>query len=241
MPAQEITFDDSYMELLDAPVTPDGTEEAFDADAEYNRPAPPIPDGWYFGTVYNAGVKVKNEDGSLKDGLFPFRESKWKNDSKPYHEVAVKAQINKPEDTLVHEKYVWTGMPLRTKPDPDRGNASGISAAYKALAGEPIKGMPGPQHAKQFVELLLTEPQGWFRVQNVLRDQDAEKAAAEAGEKRPKAVYGMNKIMGLPGGKNSQGHFSGAADHPETGNRCAARAQIVEFKPRDFEPPVKKS
>jgi hypothetical protein len=77
-------------------------------------------------------------------------------------------------------------------------------------------------------------------VQNVLKDKDAEKAAYEAGEKGPKAVYGEKKIMTLPGGSDSRGIFTGAADHPETGNRCAARAYIVEFKPKDFEPPVKK-
>lgn len=238
--AKEILYDPTLMELLDG--TGDDIEGDFDPDAEYNRPAPPIHDGWYFGTFSNAGVYTK---GATQPS--PFRVSKWKNETKEHFEVAVKAQINKPEDALVHEKHVYTDMALRTKPDPDRNNASGISAAYKALSGEAIKGMGEAAHAKQFVELLQTQPQGWFRVQNVLRDKDEEKAiydGKQAGKipqdkKNPKTIYGERKIMGLKGGTNAQGTFSGAADHPETGNRCVSRAYIVEFKPKDFEPPTK--
>lgn len=239
--AKEILYDPTLMELLDG--TGDDIEGDFDPDAEYNRPAPPIHDGWYYGTFSNAGVYSK---GATQPS--PFRVSRWKNEQKDHFEVAVKAEINKPEDALVNGKHVYTDMALRTKPDPDRNNASGISSAYKALSGEAIKGMGEAAHAKQFVELLQTQPQGWFRVQNVLRDKDREKEIYEGklngsvpqDKKNPKAVYGERKIMALPGGSDSRGIFTGAADHPETGIRCAARAFIVEFKPKDFEPPVAK-
>jgi hypothetical protein len=148
---KELLYDPTLMELLDNP-TPD-IEGDFDPDAEYNRPAPPIHDGWYYGTFSNAGVYSKGATQPT-----PFRISRWKNEQKDHFEVAVKAEIQKPEDPLVNGKHVYTDMALRTKPDPDRNNASGISAAYRALAGEPIKGMSEAQHAKQFVELLQTQP-----------------------------------------------------------------------------------
>jgi hypothetical protein len=226
---KEIEYSSDYMALLDAPVDDAAPIEDFDADADYARPAPPIEDGYYFANIKNAGVFV---DGKL----LPYRESQWSNETRKYHEVGVVAEIIKPEDPIAHGKHVYTNMPLRTKPDPERGNASGISAAYKALAGEPIAGMPGPAHARQFVELLRTEPQAWVQVQNVLRDVDAEKEARAAGQKGPKAVYGQKKIMALKGGTNAQGKFTGAADHPVTGNRCVARPYIAAFKPRDFDP-----
>lgn len=230
MAEKELIFDPDYMALLDG-TDEEPIQEDFDPDAEFNRPPAPIEDGWYYGKATNAGVYV---DGKL----VPFRESQWKNETRKYHEVGVKCEIVS-ADPIYSGKHVYTNMPLRTKPDPDRGNASGISAAYKAMAGEPIKGLPGAGHAKQFVELLQTEPMVKFRVQNVLRDIDAEKAAREAGEKAPKAVYGQKKIMGLKGGINAQGKFSGAADHPETGNRCVSRAYLVEFKSKDSDQAVK--
>lgn len=239
--AKEILYDPTLMELLDG--TNDDIDTAFDPDAEYNRPAPPIHDGWYYGTFSNAGVYTK---GATQPS--PFRVTRWKNEQKDHFEVAVKAEIHDLNDALVNGKHVYTDMALRTAPDPDRNNASGISSAYKALSGEPIKGMSESGHAKQFVELLQTQPQGWFRVQNVLRDKDVEKAIYEGKQagtiptdkKNPKAVYGEKKIMTLPGGADSRGVFTGAADHPETKNRCAARPYIVEFKPASFEPPAKK-
>ena len=235
--AKEIVYDPTYMALLDgddAPITDD-----FDPDADYNRPMPPIEDGWYYGKVTNAGVYV---DGNL----VPFRESQWKNESRKYHEVGVKAEIVS-IDPLYSNKHVYTDMPLRTKPDPDRNNASGISGAYRALAGTPITGVPGVGHVKQFIELLSTEPMAKFRVQNVLRDRDEEKliyegkkaGTVDAGKKNPKAVYGQKKIMALKGGVDSKGKFTGAADHPETGTRCAARAYLVEFAAKDSDKPVK--
>ncbi len=238
---KELVYDPTYMELLDG--IGEEIDGAFDPDAEYNRPAPPIHDGWYYGTFSNAGVWLKGGTNPV-----PFRISRWKNEDKDHYEVAVKAEIIKPEDTLVNGKHVYTDMALRTKPDPDRNNTSSVAAAYKALSGEAIKGMQEKAHAKQFDELLQSKPQAWFRVQNVLKDKDREKEIYEGklngsvpqDKKNPKAVYGERKIMTLPGGTDSRGIFTGAADHPETGNRCAARAYIVEFKPKDFEPPTPK-
>lgn len=235
--AQEIVFDPAYMELLEAPVQEGSEPEAFDADADYNRPAPPIKDGWYWATIRNAGVRVN-------DKIMPYRESQWSNETRKYHEVAVKAELHKTEDPIADGKTVFQAMPLRTKPDPDRGNASSMSAAYKALAGHSIAGLPGGGHAKQMVDLLQTEPQCWIKVQNILRDQDADKAYSERkkagtlepGEKRPKTIYSEKNIMALEGGKDSQGHYTGVGVHPETGERCVARAYIVEFKPKDFDP-----
>lgn len=235
--AKPIIYDDAYLQSLEALDEQDATTE-FDPDAEYNRPAPPIEDGWYQMKFSNGGVY---SDGNK----VPYRSAKWKNESKPHFEIAVRGEIIAPDSPLVNEKHVWTGMPLTNKPDPDRNNASGVSAAYRALTGKPIAGLPGLQHVKQLDEVLKGEPIAWARVQNVLSDRDAEKAALEAGIDRkssefPKAVSGQTRIMALKGGKDSQGRFTGAADHPKTGNRCVSRAQIVEFKPADFVPPTKK-
>src|ERR1700750_132106 len=134
MAEKELVFDPTYMDLLDG--TGDDIDVEFDPDAEYNRPAPPIHDGWYFGTFSNAGVYQKGGTAPV-----PFRVSRWKNEQKDHFEVAVKAEIQKVEDPLVNGKHVYTDMALRTAPDPDRNNASGISSAYKAMSGEAIKGM----------------------------------------------------------------------------------------------------
>jgi len=235
-----IIYDETYLQSLEALDTPDETV-AWDPDADYNRPAPPVEDGWYQMTFSNAGVFA---DGNK----VPYRSAQWKNEHKPHFEIAVMGQIIAPDNPLIHEKHVYTGMPLTTTPDPDRGNASGVGAAFRALTGKPIAGLPGLGHVKQLDEVLKGQPVAWARVQNVLADRDQEKAFSDnekiganpPGAKRPKAVYGQRKIMALPGGTNAQGKFSGAADHPETGNRCVARAQIVEFKPADFVPPAKK-
>lgn len=229
---QEIIYDDAYLSSLEAIDAPDATQE-FDPDAEYNRPAPPIPDGWYLMTFSNAGVY--NEGSKV-----PYRSAQWKNEHKPHFEIAVQGLIAKPEDLLVNEKHVYTDMPLTTTPDPERNNASAVSAAFRALIGKPIAGLPGLGHVKQLDEVLRGQPTGWGRVQNVLRDRDAEKAAGQAGKKRPKAVYGQKKIAALKGGTDSQGRYTGAADHPETGTRCVAKAVLVEFKPAEWVPPAAK-
>jgi hypothetical protein len=230
--ANEIVYDETYLKSLEELDTPDAGE-AFDPDASYNRPAPPIEDGWYQMKFSNAGVY---SDGNK----VPYRSAQWKNEHKPHFEIAVMGEIIAPDDLMVNEKRVWTGMPLTTTPDPDRGNASAVGAAFRALTGKPIAGLPGLSHCKQLDEVLKSSPIAWGRVQNQLRDVDAEKAAAEAGEKRPKSINGQKRIMALPGGTNAQGKFSGAADHPETGTRCASKAVLVEFKGADFTPPVKK-
>ena len=230
--SKPIIYDDAYLQSLEALDTPDATVE-FDPDADYNRPAPPIEDGWYQMDFTNGGVY---SDGNK----VPYRSAQWKNEHKPHFELAIQGVIINPNDPLTDQKHVWTGMPLTTTPDPDRGNASAVGAAFRALTGKPIAGLPGLQHVKQLDEVLKGTPRGWGRVQNQLRDVDAEKAAAEAGEKRPKSINGQKRIMALPGGTNAQGKFSGAADHPETGTRCVSRAVLVEFKGADFVPPVKK-
>lgn len=229
---QEITYDQAYLDSLEALDQPDATVE-FDADADYARPAPPIEDGWYFMTFSNGGVYV---DGAK----VPYRSAQWKNEFKPHFEIAVVGSIIKPEDSLVNEKHVYTGMPLTTTPDPDRNNASGVSAAFRALTGKPIAGLPGLKHVQQLDEVLKGNPTGWGRVQNILQlDKDGTEAYQAEHGKRAKAVYGQKKIMALPGGTNSQGKFSGAADHPANGVRYAAKATLVEFKPADWEPTKK--
>ncbi len=233
MPEKELVFDPTYMELLEG--AGEQITEDFDPDADYNRPAPPIEDGWYYGKAVNSGVY------SPEGTLVPFKVSKWSNETKDHYQIGVYVEIVS-EDPIVNGKRVYTAGPahLRTAPDPDRGNASAVSAAYKAMKGEAIKGVSEKEHAKQLVELLQTEPMVYVRVQNVLEDRDAAKAAREAGEPKIKPVYGQKKIMGLKGGTNAQGKFTGAADHPTTGTRCISRAMIQEFKPTTFEPPVKK-
>ena len=232
--AKQIIYDDEYMQGLEGEGEAIDTE--FDPDADFNRPAPPIHDGWYYGKASNAGVYLKGGTAPV-----PFREAQWKNETKPHYEVAVKVEIVS-DDPLVNGKHVYTNMALTTTPDPERNNASPISGAYRAMAGQPITGIDKKAHAKQLVELLKSEPMVKVRVQACLRDQDAEKAYNEkknAGtltdaDKNPKAVYGEKKIMQLPGGMidsgRDKGKFSGAADHPVTGGRCVARAYIVEFK-----------
>lgn len=215
---KEITFDDNYgVDIEDAPIA-----EAFDPDASYNRPQPAIEDGVYQAKVENSGVYV---DGVLR----PYRASSWKDGRKPF-EVALKATIIAPDNPLVDGRMVWTDMPFNTLVDADR-HTSQVLAAIKAISGKPGAGISPKGHAEQLVELLKAAPICHIYVQNVLHDRDAEKAAGEAGEKRPKAVKGMKKIMALPGGKLENGKFSGAADHPQTGNRCAAKATLVDIRP----------
>lgn len=234
----EIVYDEAYLQSLEALDAPDETV-AWDPDADYNRPAPPVEDGWYQMKFSNAGVY---NDGNK----VPYRSAQWKNEHKPHFEIAVVGEIIDPNNPLVDTKRCYTGMPLTTTPDPDRGNASAVGAAFRAVTGKPIAGLPGLQHVKQLDDVLKGGPIAWGRVQNQLSDRDAEKAANEAGIDRksaeyPKAVNGQKKIMALDGGTNAQGKFSGAADHPISKNRCVARPMLVEFKGADFVPPAKKS
>ena len=67
MPQKEIEYDDTYLESLKAEPVPEISGE-FDPDAEYNRPAPPVEDGWYQMTFSNGGVYV---EGAKR----PFEES----------------------------------------------------------------------------------------------------------------------------------------------------------------------
>jgi|SRR5215469_413699 len=237
--AVEITYDESYLSSLEEQDEEIGAPGEFDPDAEYNRPAPPIPDGTYQMKFSNGGVFHEGN-------RVPYRMAQWKNETRPHAEIAVKGIIIAPDNPRIDGKFVFTGMPLTTKPDVDRNNQSAVGAAFKALTGKPIAGLKAVEHVKQLDEVLKGEPIGYARVQNILRDSEAEKAIGEVGEytgpnlqkltKRPKTVYGQKKIQALKGGTNSQGEFTGAADHPETGNRCAARAELSSFMPFDYKP-----
>ena len=242
--AVELTYDDEYLQSLEAGDVPD-QESTFDPDADYNRPAPPIPDGTYLMKFSNGGVFHESK-------RVPYKSAQWKNETRPHFELAIKGTIIAPDSPKIDGKFVFTGFPLTTKPDPEKNNQSGVGGAFRALTGKPIAGLPGVGHVKQLDEVLKGEPIGFARVQNILRDQDAEKefgvtgavvlAATDATgnhlklDKRPKTIYGQKKIQVLPGGQNSQGEFTGAADHPETGVRCAARAEISSFMPHDYKP-----
>src|SRR5215472_910379 len=217
--AVEITRDEAYLQSLMDADTEEFTPDEFDPDADYARPAPPIPVGVYQMKFSNGGVFHEGN-------RVPYRSAQWKNETKPHFEIAIKGVIIAPDNPKIDGKFVFTGFPLTTKPEVDRGNQSAVGAAYRALTGKPIPGTKGSEHVVKLDEVLLGEPIGYARVQNILRDSEAEKAAAESGEKRPKTVYGQKKIMALKGGTDSQGNFTGAADHPETGNRCAARAEL---------------
>jgi hypothetical protein len=225
--AVEITYDDSYLQSLEAEDQDVATE--FDPDADYARPAPPIPDGTYQMKFSNGGVFHESQ-------RVPYRSAQWKNESKPHFEIAIKGIIIAPDNPKIDGKFVFTGFPLTTKPDIDRNNQSAVGDAFRALTGKPIAGLSQLGHVQQLDEVLKGEPIGFARVQNTLRDSDAEKAAGLSGEKRPKTIYGQKKIQALPGGQNSQGEFTGAADHPETGVRCAARAEISSFMPHEYKP-----
>jgi hypothetical protein len=235
--AQELTYDDAYLESLEELDTEELAPDTFDADADYNRPAPPIPDGVYQMKFSNGGVFHESQK-------VPYRMAQWKNETRPHAEIAVKGVIIAPDDSKIDGKFVFTGFPLTTKPDPEKNNASAVGAAFKALTGKPIAGLKALDHVKQLDEVLKGEPIGYARVQNILRDQDAEKAFSDGekartnppGSKRPRTVYGQKKIMALKGGTNAAGEFTGAADHPETGVRCAARAEISSFMPIDYKP-----
>jgi hypothetical protein len=225
--AAELTYDDSYLESLESQDVE--IEGEFDPDADYNRPAPPVPDGVYQMTFENGGVFHEGE-------RVPYRAAQWKNETRPHFELAIKGTIIAPDNPKIDGKFVFTGFPLTTKPDVDRNNQSAVGDAFRSLTGKPIAGLKQLDHVKQLDEALKSKPIGFAKVQNVLRDQDAEKAAAQAGEKRPRTVYGQKKIMALKGGTDSKGEFTGAGDHPETGTRCAARAEISSFMPHDYKP-----
>lgn len=217
---REVIYDDNYgLDIEDQPIA-----EEFDPDASYNRPAPPIEDGLYDAKVSNFGFTI---DGVVR----PWRVASWKDGRKPF-EVALKAQIIAPDKPLVDGRMVWTDMPFNTLVDPER-HTSQVLAAIKAISGKPGAGVSPKGHVEQLVELLKSEPICKIYVQNVLHDRDAEKAAQDAGEKRPKAVKGQRKIMALPGGKDEKGKFTGAADHPITKVRCATKATLLSIRPKE--------
>lgn len=231
----EVLDPTNYLSLLEG----EGEAEEFDPDAEYALPAPPINDGTYDATIELSNLKDK--DGNM----VPFREHKAPWETKPHFEFAIKATLIS-DDPKVNSKFVYTPLfrPLTTAINAERGNTSQVAAAYKAITGQPIKGVSQKEHARQFYELMQEKPIARVKVRNVLDDYEFTKAQKLIDPNfKGKAVYGQKAIMALEGGTKFDGSFSGRAKHPQAvaaeqaggakAQYIVARANIDGFAPKE--------
>lgn len=232
----EILDPTDYLSLLDG----EGEAEEFDPEAEYALPAPPVHDG-----TYDASIEI-NELYAEGGGKVPFREKQWPSEARPHYEFGVKATLIA-DDPRTNGKFVFTPMfrPLTTSINAERGNTSQVAAAYKAITGQPIRGVSQKEHAKQFYQLLAEKPVARVKVRNVLDDYEfakAYKAEVDPNYKN-KPVYGQKAIMALEGGTKVNGEFSGRAKHPDAvkwekeggpkAQYIVARANIDGFAAKD--------
>ncbi len=185
--ANEVIYDPTLMDSLDEDQTI--LPEAFDPDASYAAPPPPLPDGWYQATLSVAGVK--DDAGAL----VPFKKRPWGNIPVTFH-TSINARIVDPGG--VQDGKFATDNTVTTHSDPKRHNTSKVAMYYRAITGKPIPGVSEGAHMKALLEELQQSPTVWIRTQLEGQASEASKAFGERkkagqltpGEKGPKTFRG---------------------------------------------------
>jgi len=230
MPQQEVEFDQQLMDSLDEDTTQIAPE--FDADADYNAPPPPLPDGWYQATLKCAGVK----DGEKQ---VPFKKRPWGNIPSTFH-TSITAKIVDPGG--LQDGKIATDNTVTTHSDPKRHNTSKAATFYRAITEKPIPGASEGTHMKALLSELQAEPMVWVKTQLEGQAGEAGKAYSARkqagllanGEKAPKTFRGERAFM-------ENGKLTGRAWDGEANEWVVGRPAIVDVKPSSFTPPqVKK-
>jgi len=231
MANEEVTFDPTLIDSLDEDST--ALPQEFDADADYNAPPPPLPDGWYHAVLTVAGVR--SEDGST---LVPFRKRPWGQIPSTFH-TSISAKIVDPGG-LQDGKYASDNT-VTTHSDPRRHNTSKVATYYRGITGKPIPGVSEGQHMKALLEELQAAPTVWIKTQLEGQAADASKAFSEKkkagqvapGERAPKTFRGEKAFY-------EDGKLTGRAWDEAQQEWVVGRPVIADVKPLDFEPPEPK-
>src|SRR5271163_2375218 len=165
----DVTFDPTLMDTLEEDMTSVPAE--FDADADYNLPAPPLPDGWYQATLTVAGVR--DQDGNL----VPFRKRPWGNIPSTFH-TSIQAKVQ--DVGGVQDGKFASDNTVTTHIDPKRYNTSKVATYYRGITGNPIPGVNEEDHVKTLCRELLSQPIVWIKTQLEGQPADASKAFSDA-------------------------------------------------------------
>jgi hypothetical protein len=232
MPREELTYDSTLMDSLDEDMTP--LPQEFDADADYNAPPPPLPDGWHQAVLQCAGVMV----GEKRE---PFTLIKWKGDQteKGHYWTAIEAKVVDPGG-LEDGKFASDGL-VRTRMDARNHNTSAVANYYRAITGNPIPGVSEAQHMKALILELQAKPQVWIKTQLEGQAAEASKAFRAAkkagtlapGDKGPKTFKGERAFY-------ENGKLTGRTYDDAAKEIVVGRATIVDVKPSSFVPPAVK-
>jgi len=225
-------FDETALAALDDHMD-EFTPDAFDQDADYAAPPPPLPDGWHQAKLNLIGAK--DSEGVLKEFVGP---RPWGNIPATFF-TQIDATVVDPGGAQDGKRT--NRFNVTTHPEERRNNASSASLVYKAITGDPIPGLKPAQHMKLVLDLLRGQsPIVWIKTQLEGEPQEAAKAfnerkkagTLEQGEKRPKTYRGEKAF-------SENGKVTGRVVDPESGEIVVGRPSITDMKPQSFEPPVK--
>src|SRR5271156_552769 len=228
----EVIFD---LSLLDAPSDETlNLSSEFDADADYNAPPPPLPDGWYQATLTVAGVRDADGNNVL------YRVRPCGNIRSTCH-TSINARIIDPSGP--QDGKFASDNTVTTHLDPKRYNTSKVATYYRGITGNPIPGVNEEDHVKSLCRELLSQPMVWIKTQLEGQPADASKAFSDAkkanggrpveGTRAPKTYRGERNFY-------ENGKLTGRVFDEETGEWVVGRPVISDVKPLSFVPPVKK-
>jgi hypothetical protein len=225
--ANEVIFDPTLMDSLDEDTTPLPAE--FDADADYNAPPPPLPDGWHMAKLKLAGVK----DGDGRQ--VPFSKRPWGAIPSTFH-TSLTAHMIDPGGA--QDGKIATDNTVTTHVDPKRHNTSKAVAYQKAINEGSFRGTSEGQIMKALLEDLQSEPTVWVRTQLEGQAPEASRAFTEAkkagslapGTKAPKTFRGEKAFT-------QEGKLTGRAFDADAKEFVVGRPVIVDVKPQSFTPP----
>lgn len=230
MPNEQPLYDEAALLALEED-TDEFTPEAFDKDADYSAPPPPLPDGWHQAKLNLIGAK--DSEGTLKEFVGP---RPWGNIPSTYF-TQIDATIVDPGGAQDGKRT--NRFNVTTHPEERRNNASSASLVYKAITGDPIPGLKPAAHMGLVLDQLRGQsPIVWVKTQLEGEAQEASKAfqeAKKAGDKsaqKPKTYRGEKSFM-------ENGKVTGRVVDPASGEIVVGRPSITDMKPQSFVPPTK--
>lgn len=217
---QEVVFDPTLMDSLDEDTT--SLPQEFDADADYNAPPPPLPDGWYQATLTVAGVK--DENGVIQ----AFRKRPWGNIPSTFH-TSINARVVDPGG--VQDGKFATDNTVTSHSYPKRHNTSKVATYYRGITGKPIPGVSEGQHMKALLEELQSSPTVYIKTQLTGQAPDASKSFSDRkkagqlnpGEKAPKTYRGEKAFM-------ENGKLTGRVFDEASGEWVVGRPEIIDVR-----------
>jgi len=217
-------YDETALAALD--VDPTEVGEAFDEDADYSAPPPPLPDGWHLATLQLVGVKVNDVQQEFSG------PRKWGNIPSTFF-TQISAKVVDPGGA--QDGKQTTRFNVTTHAEERRNGASAASLVYRALTGKPLPGLKQGMHMKAVLDELRGNSKiVWIKTQLEGEAADASKAYREAKErgddplpKKPKTFRGEKTF-------SENGKVTGRVFDSEAQEWVVGRAAIQDIKPADF-------